>query len=120
MNDRFKFRFYHYETEKEYDVKAMCFEGRPSVTVQYNPVLKFPLDSGELMQCTGFKDKNGNLVYESDILSDYDGFKIHVRWNDLELEYEFIPLENNTEDFDIYPNECEIVGNIHENTELLK
>lgn len=118
MNNRFKFRFYHYETEKEYEVKAICFEGRPIVTVQYNPVLKFPLDSGELIQCTGLKDKHGKLVYEGDILSDYDGFKFRVHWND--LEYTFIPLENTTEDTDIYPNECEIVGNIHGDGELLR
>lgn len=121
MNDRFKFRFYHYETEKEYDVKAICFEGRPTITVQYNPVLKFPLDSGELIQCAGLKDKHGKLVFDGDVLSDYDGFKFLVRWDNLELKYVFIPVSrNNREDLDIYPNECEIVGNIHENPGLLK
>lgn len=118
MNDRFKFRFYHYETETMYEVKAICFDGRPIVTVQYNPVLKFPLDSGELMQCADFKDKPGKLVYEGDIISDYDDFKFLVRWDSLELEYVFIPLENTTEDLDIYLNECEIVGNIYENEEF--
>lgn len=121
MNDRFKFRFYHYETEKEYEVKAICFEGRPIVTVQYNPVLKFPLDSGELIQCTGLRDKNGKLIYEGDLVwykVGHCGSPRHITGEYIQkVEYYkgcFIPI------YQSEIVEIEVVGNIHENMEFLK
>ena len=116
MTDRFKFRvwdkeFKQYWTDEEIKENAAW--------------LLFPdndnIENIEIEQCTGIKDKNGKPVFEGDILSDYDGFKFLVRWNALELRYVFIPIsKNNSEDLDIYPNECELVGNIHENEELLR
>lgn len=116
MTDRFKFRvwdkeFKQYWTDEEIKENAAW--------------LLFPdndnIENIEIEQCTGIKDKNGKPVFEGDILSDYDGFKFLVRWNALELKYVFIPIsKNNSEDLDIYPNECELVGNIHENEELLR
>ena len=116
MTDRFKFRvwdkeFKQYWTDEEIKENAAW--------------LLFPdndnIENIEIEQCTGIKDKNGKPVFEGDILSDYDGFKFLVRWNALELRYVFIPIsKNNSEDLDIYPNECELVGNLHENEELLK
>lgn len=128
MNDRFKFRFYHYETETMYEVKAICFEGRPVVTVQYNPVLKFPLDSGELMQCTGLKDKNGKSIYEGDVLGGdvypgtYVGYCNECKSFELfvkgecescydELYWSLVVEENGN---------LEVVGNIHKNPELME
>ena len=116
MTDRFKFRvwdkeFKQYWTDEEIKENAAW--------------LLFPdndnIENIEIEQCTGIKDKNGKPVFEGDILSDYDGFKFLVRWNALELKYVFIPIsKNNSEDLDIYPNECELVGNIHANEELLR
>ena len=116
MTDRFKFRvwdkeFNKYWTDEEIKENAAW--------------LLFPdndnIENIEIEQCTGIKDKNGKPVFEGDILSDYDGFKFLVRWNAFELRYVFIPIsKNNSEDLDIYPNECELVGNIHENEELLR
>ena len=116
MTDRFKFRvwdkeFNQYWTDEEIKENAAW--------------LLFPdndnIENIEIEQCIGIKDKNGKPVFEGDILSDYDRFKFLVRWNALELKYVFIPIsKNNSEDLDIYPNECELVGNIHENEELLR
>ena len=116
MTDRFKFRvwdkeFNKYWTDEEIKENAAW--------------LLFPdndnIENIEIEKCTGLNDKNGKPVFEGDILSDYDGFKFLVRWNAFELRYVFIPIsKNNSEDLDIYPNECELVGNIHENEELLR
>ena len=138
MNDRFKFRFYHYETETMYEVKAICFEGRPIVTVQYNPVLKFPLDSGELMQCTGLKDKNGKLAFEGDIVQtedqtigavkfgEYGGdswegwhFGFYIDWIK-NRQFKRKPTLRKDFWFWIENRELEVIGNVHENEGLLK
>lgn len=124
MNDRFKFRFYHYETETMYNVKALCFEGRPMVTVHYNPVLKFPLDSGELIQCTGIKDNNGKLVFEGDVVF-VNGEKWRVIWSDEDCAFFFSNLKEVYHqpifpDFYMMAGDFKVIGNVHENEELLK
>ena len=116
MTDRFKIRVWDKEFNQYWTDEA----------IKENAAwLLFPdndnIENIEIEQCIGIKDKNGKPIFEGDILSDYDGFKFLVRWNALELKYVFIPIsKNNSEDLDIYPNECELVGNIHENEELLR
>ena len=83
-------------------------------------------DWAELMQYTGLKDKNDKEIYEDDIVK-IDGF------DDDELNEHFlVKFENESAryilsgnrlvyDFDnTYANECEIIGNIYENPELLE
>lgn len=95
-----------------------------------------------LMQCTGLKDKNNKLIYEGDILDLYVSSKKLYRY---EVKYEIgsFMLVSQDEIFDfpnvwndyVYPlsqlyyeyqneenciDECEIIGNIYENTELLE
>lgn len=116
MTDRFKIRVWDKEFNQYWTDEA----------IKENAAwLLFPdndnIENIEIEQCIGIKDKNGKPVFEGDILSDYDEFKFLVCWNALELKYVFIPIsKNNSEDLDIYPNECELVGNIHENEELLR
>ncbi len=79
-------------------------------------------DDLEVMQYTGAKDKNGVDIYEGDICEngDYEedahGYNTWievVRWD-----------EESTGFLGLYSNEhgmkCEVIGNIHENEELIK
>ena len=79
-----------------------------------------------IMQCTGLKDKNGNLIYEGDVL-DFNKDKLgYIEYN-INLGCFCINTIKGEEDEindltrDFYRiSSFEIIGNIYENEDLLK
>lgn len=69
---------------------------------------------------TGLTDKNGTKIFEGDILhKPLQSFvpKFIVEWNDKKACFDDIPLNT---DLTSKESEFTIIGNIHENPELLK
>lgn len=81
-----------------------------------------------IMQSTGLHDKNGQEIFEGDILGieTYEGIlNVNVFWDDKHALFMFKSEIHNEEELlaelvenNTYP--FEIVGNIHENPELLE
>ena len=80
-------------------------------------------DSLNVMQYTGLKDKNSKEIYEGDIVK-YDFNNLNYRIEFINAEFIARRFYENIED--LYPTEfdfgkeCEVLGNIYENPELLK
>jgi uncharacterized phage protein (TIGR01671 family) len=74
-----------------------------------------------LGQYTGMKDKNGNKVFEGDIISStyYGNSPVEYYLNRFTISYDFGKAEENT-DFNFSEVIYEVIGNIYDNPELLE
>lgn len=128
--DRFKFRVYiKYAKMMCYDVNSFYIDRlKNKITIHFDEHTKtFKFDDVVLEQCTGLKDKNGKLIYEGDILGGiYGGY---ISWCDECKSFElFVPeFRCASCNGDVLWQEIvqddgilEILGNIHENADLLE
>lgn len=77
----------------------------------------------ELMQYTGLKDKDNKEIYEGDILFESFGekyYKVIFENGGFRAEFEGDFDEYSFDLIDVVAQGCEIVGNIYENSELIK
>lgn len=77
----------------------------------------YDVDPATIGQFTGLTDKNGKEIYEGDIVRHYDNGKHYVIVYDAP---EFC-YQDNEDGFRFlnHPEMCEVVGNVHDNSELL-
>ena len=85
-----------------------------------NGSVHFDSDDKIVEQFTGLRDKNGKEIFEGDITRDSDEDIAKVVWdNDHAAEFNFI-LSNGFDNIGFDGDDVEIIGNIHENGDLLK
>ena len=127
MNDRFKFRVWdkgnkRYQGTQDWQPYLdtdgdVCFINTDDVR-NYPPENYFIIE-----QCTGLKDKNGNLIYEGDIIKDEFYRRFTIVWSEEDCLFEGRVIYRDPEysdRFDLYKgatDNCEIIGNVHEQAE---
>lgn len=83
-----------------------------------------PIDPNTVGQYTGLTDKNGEMIFEGDILkTDLYGHLLSVVYNEHCAMFQVLFTDGYSEGFlDRYSeiNHLEIVGNVYDNPELLK
>jgi uncharacterized phage protein (TIGR01671 family) len=125
--DRFKFRVW-YKPYNDYvekrDNLVLLSDG---ILCEYDGI-EIDSDNYIIEQCTGLKDKNGNLIYEGDIIHDLGEIEpicslpLIVRWDDrtagFYLDHQKIGMRASLGRIDSADSHnYEIIGNVHEQPE---
>lgn len=132
MNDRFKFRAWD-KVRKQYEDCKVFINTNGKLIGFYTRDERLD-EFYTVEQCTGLKDKNGKLIYEGDIvdvqehIDNVNGNYI-VEWSDVCHHWNLRSIFKDSwgadrnfsfSDLNCFNETSEVIGNIHENAELLK
>ena len=86
----------------------------------------FYIDESTICQCTGLKDKNGNLIWENDIVKPFADLKGIVRFGERDYSREFgfniewMSKSCYRRDILYWAEKCKVIGSVIDNPELLE
>lgn len=126
-NNRFRFRAWDKSFRRmTYDIFFFWKENKITVYELEEDASKSYLPNSHVVleQCTGLKDKNGRLIYEGDIVNILCEIEEQgvIEWALEEAQFVIRAEQAGfVADFDNYSSiDLEVIGNIHENPELLE
>ena len=134
MNDRYLYRAKRTDNgewvegclliidDSEYRIATSCLQGDVKELLN---VCAYEVDTSTICQCTGLKDKNGNLIWENDIVKGkyYDNGKSHRHIGQVKYIYEaykVVGVKQYTGYHAHLDGSYEVIGNIFDNKELLE
>ncbi len=129
MNNRFKFRMWDINTKRFYYMYL-------DESIGLTRTILSPKEA-TVQQYTGLNDSKGKEIYEGDIVKEhhfedwgdeigyeYIGIVVYKEYSDdiLYAGYKTIPAKNQNTKFrgNAIQSDCEVIGNVFENPELLK
>lgn len=136
MNDRYLYRAKHSLNSKKWHIGNLVEEPDGLyLRDNKNNIMVYIQDESTICQCSGLKDKNGNMIWENDIVDLYDRntdykWRAVVRFGNPNYEYtwgwQLEPIgkcEANTDilcwiEMEESGATCEVIGNIFDNPEL--
>lgn len=127
MNDRYLFRAKRIVNGEWIIGNLIDFpDGRNEIAKTNEDWMIHEVDQSTICQCTGLKDKNGKMIWENDIciirdgtLDEEDGY-FRLDWEIDRAMFEFEGTGICVNFDNVYGYECEVVGNIFDNPELLE
>lgn len=113
---------------KLYDEK---FENLPAEMTDINGISNIEIDYKTICQYTGLNDKNGNKIFEGDIVefTDFDGdttpYEVFYDGNNGKFAIAENGNRNSVDDFELferneYFKRFTVIGNVYDNPELLR
>lgn len=107
------------------EITNSCLNPPDSDPMWRECVITHIVDPSTICQCTGLRDKNGNLIWENDIVKGkyYDGGKAYEHMGQIEYDcqsYKVVGINQYKGYHAELDNLYETVGNIFDNPELLE
>lgn len=129
MEDRYLFKAKRLDNGEQVQGALLLHDSDGAMIFNQHPadgsLQGFEVDTSTICQCTGLKDRNGNLIWENDIVNCTDAECCgYISWNETEAGFYFNLLfeDGGFDEEHIYDyQDCmEVISNIFDSPELLE